>query len=61
MALDRRFVDHAVGRVSGVTAEDTRISAAEKAIKTMREAGFSERDIRRAELMVERARARGVT
>lgn len=57
----KRFVNHIVGRVSGVEETDTRIEAAEKAIAAMRAAGLSERSIRSAEQMVARAKARGIT
>jgi len=52
--------DHVVGRICGVTTEDSKIQAAEKAIKVMRDAGFPVSAIRKAERMVEDARARGV-
>jgi Holliday junction resolvasome RuvABC DNA-binding subunit len=60
MKTPKNFVNHPVARVSGVTENDTRIQAAEKAVATMRMAGFSERDIRKAQKMVDDAKARGV-
>lgn len=46
------------GRLSGVTREDTVFSAAEKAIRTMRDAGFSARQIAKAERMLAAAKER---
>lgn len=61
MSIPKHLANHAVARVSGVTEADSRISAAEKAVATMRLAGFSARDIKKAERMIEAAKARGVS
>lgn len=58
--LNKNVTDHIVARISGVTKEDTRISAAEKALKVMKDAGFSKRDIAKAQAMIDAAKARGV-
>lgn len=59
--ISKEQLDHPVAWVSGVTAEDTRLSAARKAIDTMKLAGFSKRAINKAERMYADAVARGVT
>lgn len=51
---------HPVARVSGVTEADSPVEAAEKAIATMRAAGFSRRSIQKAEQMLADAKARGI-
>lgn len=58
--LDKSITNHIVARVVGVTKEDTRISAAEKTLKLMRDAGFSKLDIAKAQAMIDAAKARGV-
>lgn len=58
--IAKKYADHIVGRISGVTENDTRIEAANKAIQTMRDAGFPASAIRRAEKMRDEAIARGV-
>ena len=50
--------NHVVARVSGIVAGDTKVAAAIKAINTMKLAGFSQREIRKAERMLEQYRAR---
>jgi flagellar hook-associated protein FlgK len=59
--MKKKFADHIVARVSGVTQNDSRIEAANKAIATMKEFGFPAKDIRKAEAMRDAAIARGVT
>jgi hypothetical protein len=59
--ITKEEAKHPVAWLSGVQEGDSKIEAAEKAIATMRLAGFSARDIKKAERMVEEARARGVT
>jgi hypothetical protein len=49
---------HVVAHVSGVAEGDTVFEAAEKVIRTMRDAGFPAASIRRAEKMLADARAR---
>ncbi len=51
---------HIVARVSGVKEGDSRIAAANKAIETMRLAGFPARAICKAEAMRDAAIVRGV-
>ncbi|QIG70722.1 hypothetical protein EVB91_171 [Rhizobium phage RHph_I1_18] len=58
--VSKKFAEHPVGRVSGVKETDSKIEAAEKALATMKLAGFSARDIRKAEKMIADAKARGV-
>lgn len=54
--------NHIVGRVCGVTAEDTKVQAAEKAIKVMRDAGFPNKDVLKAQRMLDDYKRRtGVT
>jgi hypothetical protein len=60
MSISKRDVIHIVARISGVKETDTRIEAVNKAIKTMRMAGFSAKDIKKAERMRDNAIARGV-
>lgn len=57
--LESKYTDHFVGRLVGVTKSDTKLSAAEKTVQFMRTAGFSTRDIRKAERMIARAKERG--
>lgn len=58
--VEVRVANHIVGRISGVLVGDSKIEAAEKALKVMRDAGSPARVIRKAERMVEDAKARGV-
>lgn len=58
--LPKEATDHIVAKVSGVKPTDSRIEAANKAIAVMKDAGFSARDIRRAEAMRDAAIKRGV-
>lgn len=60
MPITTKLVDHPVARVSGIKASDSKIEAANKAIATMRFAGFPAKDIRQAEAMRDAAIARGV-
>ena len=55
MSLD---ISHIVGRLSGVKETDSKVVAAEKAIATMKMAGFSKREIKKAEDMLAAYRAR---
>lgn len=50
--------NHIVARVSGVTENDTKVQAAEKAIATMKMAGFAANAIKKAERMLEDYKAR---
>lgn len=59
--LPKPIADHVVARVSGVKDTDSRIEAANKAIETMKMAGFPASAIRKAERMRDDAIARGVT
>lgn len=59
--VSKAQANHIVGRLSGVTEEDSRVTAALKAIQVMRDAGMSPRAIAKAERMVEDARRRGVS
>ena len=58
--LPRAVTDHIVARVSGVTETDSRIEAANKAIATMKMAGFPLSAIRKAVAMRDAAIKRGV-
>lgn len=53
-------LSHSVARASGVTRADTKITAAEKAVAVMKQFGFPEKDIRKAERLIEAAKKRGV-
>lgn len=57
MVLARKYVEHPCGRASGVTTDDSRISAARKAIDTMRSLGMC---TKQAERMLADAIVRGV-
>jgi ABC-type sugar transport system substrate-binding protein len=60
MATRRSTFQRVVGRVSGVVAGESRLKSAEKALQVMKDAGFSQRDINKAQRMIDDARARGV-
>lgn len=47
--LTKEQLAHPVAKVSGVTAADSKIEAVDKALAVMKAAGFSSRDIRKAE------------
>lgn len=59
-ATDKATTDRVIRSICGVSENDSRIQAAEKALATMRLAGFSARQIRKIEKMIEDAKARGV-
>lgn len=54
------LAEHPIGKLCGVTTQDSRVEAAEKAIATMRLAGFSRKHIAEAERTLAAAKARGV-
>ena len=60
MPVSKALADHIVGRVSGVVEGESKIDAANKVIETMKLAGFSDAEIRKAERMRDAAIARGV-
>lgn len=60
MKIPAKHANHIVGRISGVTENDTRIQAAEKTLVTMKMAGFSKSAIAKAERMIADAKARGI-
>jgi uncharacterized protein Smg (DUF494 family) len=60
MATSKALANHVVGRVSGVVAGESRLKSAEKVLQVMKDAGFSQRDINKAQRMIDDARARGV-
>ena len=60
MPVSKKAAQHIIARISGVKEGESKISAADKVIETMRLAGFSERAIRQAQAMRDRAVARGV-
>jgi hypothetical protein len=55
--LTKRQAEHPVALVSGVRATDSKVEAAEKALATMKLAGFSPRAIKKAEALVATIRA----
>lgn len=57
--VSKAQAEHIVGVVSGVKLGDTKLQAAEKAVQTMRDAGFPATAIRKAERMVADYKARG--
>lgn len=57
--VSKAQADHIVGRVSGVKLGDTKVQAAEKAVQTMRDAGFPAAAIRKAERMIADYKAKG--
>jgi hypothetical protein len=54
----KQLLTDPVAIVSGVKATDTKVEAAEKAIATMKLAGFSKKAIREAEQMLANYKAR---
>lgn len=60
MPVSKKEAQHIVARVSGVKEGDNKIDAANKAIETMRMAGFPAKAIRKAERLRDDAIARGV-
>lgn len=58
MATVGTHANHIIGRVSGVKATDSKVVAAQKAIATMKLAGFPQREIKKAEDMLAAYRAR---
>jgi len=56
--VEAKHVDAAVGRISGVKLGDSKVAAAQKAIETMKLAGFSSREIKKAEKMLETYKSR---
>lgn len=60
MPVSKKDAQHIVARISGVVEGESKITAANKAIETMRLAGFPARDIKKAEAMRDAAVARGV-
>jgi hypothetical protein len=57
--VSKAHVDHPVGWVCGVKLGDTKLQAAEKAVQTMRDAGFPATAIRKAERMIANYKANG--
>lgn len=60
MPVEKKSADHPVGRLLGVKVGDSKIEAANKAIQTMKAAGFPQREINKAIKMRDAAIARGV-
>lgn len=56
--IGAKLASHPVGIVSGVEATDSRVEAAEKAVATMKLAGFPKNEIKKAERMLEQIRAK---
>lgn len=57
--VSKAQANHIVAKVSGIKEGDTKLQAAEKAVQTMRDAGFPAVAIRKAERMVADYKARG--
>ncbi len=56
MKVSLEGADHAVARLCGVKEGDDKIEAAEKVVATMKLAGFSKREINKAQKMVDNAK-----
>ena len=57
--IPKNLLNHMVARVSGIKETDTRMKAAEKALATMRLAGFSKAVIAEAERIIANAKKKG--